>query len=81
MIYGGIGLIYIKAAIGSRICQYRKSLKITQAEAAERCQMELELYQKIERGEENFKVTDFELIVNGLGIVYNDIRLDFHMVG
>lgn len=74
-------MIYVKAMTGIMICQHRKSLNITQAEAAARCEMELEVYQKIERGEENFNIAHFEQIVRGLEIVYDDIRLDFRYVG
>ncbi len=73
-------MLYVKSATGIMICQYRKSLNITQAEAAERCKMNLEVYQKIERGEEDFNIAHFEQIIRGLGIVYGDIRLDFQTV-
>lgn len=59
------------------IARTRESMGLTQSEAAERCNMKLEVYQQVERGQEDFDIILLEVIAKGLGLRYEDIRLDY----
>lgn len=58
------------------IARTRESMGLTQSEAAERCNVKLEVYQQVERGQEDFDIILLEVIAKGLGLRYEDIRLD-----
>lgn len=58
------------------IARTRESMGLTQSEAAERCNVKLEVYQQVERGQEDFDIMLLEVIAKGLGLRYEDIRLD-----
>lgn len=68
-------MLKINAAVGLMIARCRESLGLTQSEAARRCQLDLDVYQQIERGQENFDIMILEKIAVGLGLRYDDIRL------
>ena len=68
-------MLKINAAVGLMIVRCRESLGLTPSEAARRCQLDLDVYQKIERGQEDFDIMLLEMIAVGLGLSYDDIRL------
>ena len=72
-------MLKINAAVGLMIARCRESLGLTQSEAARRCQLDLDVYQQIERGQENFDIMILEKIAVGLGPVsYTHLGLDHY---
>ena len=67
-------MLKINAVVGLMIARCRESLGLTPSEAAWRCQLDLDVYQNIERGQEDFDIMLLEKIAIGLELSYDDIR-------
>ena len=56
--------------LGARIKQYRISLKLTQAELAEKCRISPSTVVRAENGDDS-KLSNYIKILNGLGLIQN----------
>lgn len=62
----------IKAKVGSRVCELRKRLGLSQEAFADKAEVDRTFINHVENGRRNISIQNLEKIINALGVPFKD---------